>query len=130
MLLESFCASHLFSSQIYHSLGRENGLEFRKLWTLRELIRLFFTAFICISDTVLSLSMTECVQLRVIYLFIVLLRKIGPELTSVANLPLFFMWVAATAWPPMKGVGLCLVIEPGPPKQNVPNLTTRPQGLP
>ena len=29
----------------------------------------------------------------------VCVRKIVPKLTSLANLPLFFMWGATTAWP-------------------------------
>lgn len=39
MILESFCVCDLFTSQIYHSLGREDGLEFRKLWILRESVK-------------------------------------------------------------------------------------------
>ena len=41
-----------------------------------------------------------------------MLRKIRPELKFAANLPLFCMWVAATAWPPTSGVGLHLGTEP------------------
>ena len=41
-------------------------------------------------------------------------RKIGPELTSVANLHLLCMWVAAPAWL-MSGVGL----HPGPETSNL-----------
>ena len=44
-----------------------------------------------------------------IYLFIYfffLLRKISPELTSLANLPLLYMWVAATTWL-TSGIGPC-----------------------
>ena len=47
------------------------------------------------------------------FLFIFFLKKIDPEVTSVAKLPLFCMWVAATAWPPMSGVGLCPGTNPG-----------------
>ena len=47
-------------------------------------------------------------------LFKFLLRKVCPELTSIANLPLFCMWVTATAWPPMSGLGLCLGTKLGP----------------
>ena len=65
-----------------------------------------------------------------VFLFLFLLKKIPPELTSIVNLPLFRMWVATTAWPPMSGVGLCLGTEPRLLKQSVPNLTTRPQGRP
>ena len=41
----------------------------------------------------------------------VYVRKIGPELTSVANLPLFCMWCAATAWLDEWCVGLSLGSE-------------------
>ena len=37
-------------------------------------------------------------EYRKIVLFCFLVRKIVPELTSVANLPLFCMWDATTAW--------------------------------
>ena len=40
------------------------------------------------------------------------------------------MWVAATAWPPLSGVGLYPVTEPGPLKRRAPNLTTRAWGWP
>ena len=41
-----------------------------------------------------------------------LARKIGPELTSVANLSLFCVWDATTAWLDEQCVGLCLRSEP------------------
>ena len=66
------------------------------------------------------------------FCFFFLVRKIGPELTSVANLPLFCMWVALTAWLDEQCVGPCVGSEPanpGPPKQNV-NLITMPLGWP
>ena len=79
--------------------------------------------------------------------FSVLLRELHPELTSVTNiplfagedcswantrahLPLFCMWVATTAWLPMSGIGPRPGTEPGPLKQSVLNLTTRPPGWP
>ena len=40
--------------------------------------------------------------------FFFLVRKIGHELTSVANLPLFCMWDAATVWLDERSVGLHL----------------------
>ena len=40
--------------------------------------------------------------------FFLLQRKICPELTSVASLPLFWIWVATSAWPPTSGVALRL----------------------
>ena len=43
--------------------------------------------------------------------FFVCVRKIGPDLTSVPNLPLFCMWDAATAW-----VGLHAGSEPANPR--------------
>ena len=43
--------------------------------------------------------------------YIFFLRKTCPELTSVANLPLFCMWLTATAWL-MCGVGPYPVSEP------------------
>ena len=54
----------------------------------------------------------------IFYLFIILLRKIHPELTSTANLPLFCIWVTTTTWLLTMGVCLCLGTEPGPPKQS------------
>ena len=57
-----------------------------------------------------------------------LLRKIRPELTSIANLSLFCMWFTTTAWLLASDVGPYLGIEPGLPKWSVPNLTTRPWG--
>ena len=47
-----------------------------------------------------------------------------------ANSPLFCMWVAATVRLLMSGVSLCPETEPGPLKQSVANLTTRPWGWP
>ena len=80
------------------------------------------------------------------YLFF-LVRKICPELTSVADPPFFFCLrkirpelisvpvflyfvcgSPATAWPLTSGVGLYPGTEPRLPKQSVLNLTTRPQG--
>ena len=40
------------------------------------------------------------------------------------------MWDAATAWPPMSGVGLCPGTESELLKQSVPNLTTGSPGKP
>ena len=54
----------------------------------------------------------------------------SPWANICANLPLFCIWVATTAWPPTSGVGLHPGTEPGLLKQSVPNLTTRPQGWP
>ena len=63
-------------------------------------------------------------------LFFFLLRKICPELTSTANLPLF------VCEPPphyghwqMSGAGPYPGNEPGPPKWGALNLITRPLGL-
>lgn len=36
MIRESYCVGNLFSSHIYQFLRGKDGLEFRKLWTLRE----------------------------------------------------------------------------------------------
>ena len=47
-----------------------------------------------------------------------------------ASLPLFCMWVAATAWLLTSGVGPCLGTKPWLPKWSAPNLTTRPWGWP
>ena len=60
-----------------------------------------------------------------------LLRKIHPELTSAANLPLFVCELLPTAWP-LKDK-CCRFAprnqKPRPLKQRAPNLTTRPPGL-
>ena len=61
------------------------------------------------------------------YYYFSLPREICPELKSVANLPLFCVWVAATEWltsdvAPHPGT------EPRPLKRSTPNLTTRPPG--
>ena len=64
------------------------------------------------------------------FTYFFLLRKIFPELTSIANLPLF-----GCELPPQyghwqtRGVGLCLGTEPGLLKRSMPNLTTGPLGL-
>src|SRR3712207_4869248 len=71
-----------------------------------------------------------CLYYNILNIFFFPLRKIRPELTSVANLPLFCMWVADTAWLTMSGVGLCPGTKPGPLKRGTPNLTTRQQGWP
>ena len=57
-----------------------------------------------------------------------LVKKIGPELTSVANLPLFCMWDATTAWLDEQCVGVCLGTE-STEAEHV-NLTTMPLGQP
>ena len=54
----------------------------------------------------------------------------SPWANTYASLPLFCMWVAATAWALTSGVGPYLGTEPGLPEQSVLNLTTRPWGLP
>ena len=60
------------------------------------------------------------------YPFFSLLRKIHPELTSAANLPLFCMQASTTAWPPTSSV----VPHPGTePRLLKWNITTRPPGL-
>ena len=53
-----------------------------------------------------------------------------PWANICANLPLFCMWVAATACPPMSGVGPYPGTETGLPKWSMPYLTTRPKGWP
>ena len=45
----------------------------------------------------------------------------SPLANICANLPLFCMWVAATAWVPTSGVGLRLGTEPKPPKWRAAN---------
>ena len=74
-------------------------------------------------------------------------RKISSELTSDANLPLFFLrkidpgltsvhiflyfiWDAATAWPDKQCVGARLGSEPGLPAAEDAHLTTMPWGQP
>ena len=60
------------------------------------------------------------------------LRKIHPKLTSIPNLPLFFLfiWATTTTWPLTEsGIGPCLGSEPCLLKQSVPNSTQRPLGL-
>ena len=49
-----------------------------------------------------------------------LVRKSGPELTSVASLPLFCMWDAAIAWLDEQCAGL----HPGSEPTRDPNLQT------
>ena len=61
--------------------------------------------------------------------FFFLLRKICPELTSVASLPFLCVWSAATAWPLRSGVGPRPGTEPGLPKQIALNFTIRPLEL-
>ena len=51
------------------------------------------------------------------------MRKIGPELPSVASLPLFCMWDTATAWLDQRCVGPHL-------GSGRANSITRPQGQP
>ena len=86
-------------------------------------------------------------SLHLLPIFLFLLRKICPELTSVANLPLsadaelpwaniccqsstFCMWAAATARPLTDdGCRSVQGTEPRPLKRNTLNLTTRPVGL-
>ena len=53
-----------------------------------------------------------------------------PQVNIFDSLPLFCLWVATIAWLPTSDVGPCLGTEPGPLKQSVPHLTSRPQGLP
>ena len=68
----------------------------------------------------------------VVVVVVVLVMKIGPELTSGANLPLFHMWDTTSAWPDEQCVGLHLgskAANPRPLKQSV-NLTTIPPGQP
>ena len=62
-----------------------------------------------------------------VVLFICLLRKTRPELTSM---PIFLCFVCGSPWLPMIGAGPHLGTEPGSLKWNAPNLTTRPQGRP
>ena len=47
-----------------------------------------------------SMTFEKYVKTFISILFFFLLRKISPELTSIASLPLFFLflWAAATAW--------------------------------
>ena len=45
----------------------------------------------------LSFFLLKVDNLRAVFFFFSV-RKTGPELTSVANLPLFYMWVTTTAW--------------------------------
>ena len=76
-----------------------------------------------------------------------LVRKIGPELTSAANLlflleeychlanlcailPLFCTWDVTTAWLVEWRVGLCLGSEPANPSPLKVNSTTTPPGQP
>ena len=76
-----------------------------------------------------------------------LVRKIGPELTCVTNLPLFAwgrcpwantcanlllfcMWDTTTAWLDKRCVGLCLGTEPQVAEEEHTNLTTTPPGWP
>ena len=61
---------------------------------------------------------------------LLLLRKICPELTSAANLPLFVCEpLPQHGHQQMSGVGLHPGTEPRPPKQSTLNLTTRPLRL-
>ena len=67
-----------------------------------------------------------------VFLFPPLVRNIHSELTSIANLPLFCIWVTTRAWldkwcRSAPGIQTC---KPGLPKQNVPDLTAMPWGLP
>ena len=65
-----------------------------------------------------------------VFCFSFFAEKDSPWANICASLPLFCMWVTATAWLPMSGVGPGPGTKSGPPKQSVPNLTTRPQGQP
>ena len=60
-----------------------------------------------------NLSIIKC-GYTVSFLFFV--RKIGPELTSVTNLPLFCMWDATTAWFDERCGGLHQGSEPPNPR--------------
>ena len=60
-------------------------------------------------------------HLKFCFLFFFGLRKIHPELTSIANLPLFCLWAGTTARPPTSGVGPHPGTEPRPPKWSVLN---------
>ena len=71
---------------------------------------------------------SRCTQWCFLFVVVVLLRKICSELTSVASLPVFCMWVTATAWPLMSCVGTCPRTKPRLPKWSALILTTRPWG--
>ena len=58
-------------------------------------------------------------------LLLLLLKKVSPELKSIAHLPLFCMWVAAATRLLMGGADPHLGTEPGPLKWSALNLTTR-----
>ena len=60
------------------------------------------------------------------FFFFFWLRKIHPELTSIANLPLLCRWVTTTTWPLMSSVDPCLGTELRPLKQSALKLSTRP----
>ena len=62
-------------------------------------------------------------------LFFVLVRKIGPEITSVASPPLLCIWDAATVWLDEWRVGSCPGSEPANPTLHG-NLTTMLPGWP
>ena len=62
---------------------------------------------------------------------IFLVRKIGPELTSVANLPPFCMWDATIAWFDEQCASRGIQTgEPWAAKVEHANLTTTPLGQP
>ena len=52
-------------------------------------------------------------------------EEASPWANIFANLPLFCMWVIATAWPSTSNVGPHPRTKLGLPKQSMPNLTTR-----
>ena len=58
------------------------------------------------------------------------MRKIGPELTSVANPPLFWMWDTASTWLDEQCIGLHPGSEPWATKAECVNLITTPLGRP
>ena len=72
-----------------------------------------------LSDQLILRLIDTCISSADFFFFLV--RKIGPELTSVAILPLFCMWISATAWLNEQCVGLCPgsePVNPRPPKQS------------
>ena len=65
-----------------------------------------------------------------ILVFFVVVEEDSPWANMCASLPVFCVWVAATAWPPTSDVGPNPGTGPRLPKQSVPNFTIRPQGQP
>ena len=78
-----------------------------------------------------TLLIFEYVLERYHYFYLVLVRKIGPELTC-ANLPLFSMWDAATAWLDERHRSMAGIQtrEPWAAEAEHANLTTMPQAGP